>query len=72
MNPFTKNSRKEQIMEAFKVFDQDGSGKISLEELRNVMLSLGEDLTDQQLRKKLLKELINLQASRYFFNFMGS
>ena len=54
-------------MEAFKVFDQDGSGKISLEELRNVMLSLGEDLTDQQLRKKLLKELINLQASRYFF-----
>ena len=40
-------------MEAFKVFDQDGSGKISLEELRNVMLSLGEDLTDQQLRKSL-------------------
>ena len=40
-------------MEAFKVFDQDGSGKISLEELRNVMLSLGEDLTDQQLRNSL-------------------
>lgn len=34
---------------AFAVFDQDGSGTISADELRQVMKSLGEDLTDREI-----------------------
>ncbi|RMZ88738.1 hypothetical protein DV736_g4030, partial [Chaetothyriales sp. CBS 134916] len=34
---------------AFAVFDKDGSGTISADELRQVMKSLGEDLTDAEI-----------------------
>jgi len=34
---------------AFDVFDRDGSGTISADELRQVMKSLGENLTDQEI-----------------------
>lgn len=39
-----------EIREAFNVFDKDGSGKISKDELRSIMKSLGEDLTDEEVR----------------------
>lgn len=38
-----------EIREAFSVFDKDGSGKISGDELRQIMKSLGEDLTDDEV-----------------------
>lgn len=34
---------------AFDVFDKDGSGTISADELRQVMKSLGENLTDEEI-----------------------
>lgn len=39
-----------EIREAFSVFDKDGSGKISSDELRQIMKSLGEDLTEDEVR----------------------
>lgn len=39
----------EETMAAFRVFDKDGSGTISASELRAVMKSLGEDLTDAEI-----------------------
>ena len=33
-------------MEAFKVFDRDGNNFITNEELKHVMLALGEKVTD--------------------------
>ncbi|PFH47555.1 hypothetical protein AMATHDRAFT_67515 [Amanita thiersii Skay4041] len=41
------------MIEAFKVFDKDGNGKISREELQEVMSSLGEELTEQQLQSMI-------------------
>lgn len=38
---------------AFKVFDRDGSGSISSDELRLVMRQLGENLTDQEIDEML-------------------
>ena len=37
------------IQTGFNVFDADGDGQVSLEDLRSVMQSLGEQMTDDQL-----------------------
>jgi calmodulin len=44
-----------ELREAFKVFDRDGTGTISREELRAVMISLGESLTEKDI-DEMLKE----------------
>lgn len=45
----------EELKEAFKVFDKDGNGFISASELRHVMKSLGERLTDEEV-DEMIKE----------------
>ncbi|KAK8924189.1 hypothetical protein KSP39_PZI019645 [Platanthera zijinensis] len=40
---------EEELKEAFKVFDKDQNGYISAAELRNVMINLGEKLTDEEV-----------------------
>ncbi|XP_063712872.1 calmodulin-A-like [Symsagittifera roscoffensis] len=40
---------EQEIRDAFRVFDKDGSGTISAAELRTVMTTLGEKLTDEEV-----------------------
>lgn len=44
-----------ELRAAFAVFDRDGSGTISAEELRNVMKSIGENLSDAEI-DEMIKE----------------
>ena len=39
----------EELLEAFKVFDRDGNGFITSHELRNIMNSLGEYLSTEEI-----------------------
>lgn len=40
---------EQELRNAFGVFDKDNSGTISASELRQVLASLGENLTDEEL-----------------------
>ncbi|XP_053384693.1 uncharacterized protein LOC123536689 [Mercenaria mercenaria] len=48
-----KDTEEAEMIEAFKVFDRDGNGKISAAELRHVMTNLGEKLTDDEVREMI-------------------
>ena len=47
--------QKEELLEAFKVFDTNNDGFISPEELRHVMANLGENLKDDEI-DEMIKE----------------
>ena len=45
--------QRHDFYEAFKLFDKDGDGKISTEELSTVMRSLGHNPTPAELREMI-------------------
>jgi calmodulin len=55
----SKNERDEnaedEMIEAFKVFDSDGNGMISSDELRQIMDNLGEKLSKEEV-DEMVKE----------------
>merc|ERR1719299_292259 len=44
---------EEELVEAFKVFDRDGSGLINASEMRHVMSNLGEKISDEEMDEML-------------------
>lgn len=41
---------KEDLLKAFRLFDDDQTGRISLRNLRRVARELGEEMSDDELR----------------------
>jgi len=69
VNEQTVTLTEEQIAEfkdAFSLFDKDGDGLITLEELATVMRSLGQNPTDDEL-KEMIKEVDTDQSGTIDF-----
>jgi len=49
------DNAEEEMIEAFQVFDTDGNGSITADELRQIFNNLGEKLTDEEI-SDMIKE----------------
>jgi len=46
---YSDNNAEDEIREAFRVFDSDGNGFINRQELRIVMMNMGEKLNEEEI-----------------------
>ena len=50
-----ERDQEEEVIEAFKVFDADASGYITSDELRRILMDLGEDVTEEEMDALILE-----------------
>ena len=60
----------EELIEAFKVFDRDGSGMISAAELRHVMTNYGEKLTDEDVDEMIVDADVDHDGNINYVEFV--
>jgi calmodulin len=55
----TDSDTEEEIKEAFRIFDRDNDGVIEATELRHIMTTLGEKLTEEEAEEMIREADIN-------------
>merc|ERR1719262_895341 len=61
---------EEELIEAFKVFDRDGSGFISAMEMRHVMSNLGEKITDEEIDEMTREADVDAEGNFNYEDFV--
>ena len=67
--PLDPEEEKEELRDAFKTLDADGDGFLSASELRNVLTSMGEPLTDKEVDEMFRLVDINNDGKLNFAEF---
>jgi Ca2+-binding EF-hand superfamily protein len=60
----------EEYIEAFRVFDRDGSGTVNREELRHIMIALGDMVSVEELDVMLRDADVNGDGEIEYKNFV--
>ncbi|XP_072917683.1 troponin C, skeletal muscle-like [Hemitrygon akajei] len=52
-NEEAKGKYEEKLAEYFRIFDQNADGFIEWDELRNLFLAIGEDITEEEINEHM-------------------
>ena len=55
----SNNARGRELAEAFKVFDREGNGYITSQELKHVMLKVADELTEEEVDAMIKQADVN-------------
>ena len=64
------NSQRKELKDTFNVFDKNGDGKISFDELKEVLIGLGEEVTDKDVHDMIKEADLNGDGFIDFEEFM--
>ena len=67
-NKMSEKDTKEEILKAFKLFDDDDTGNITFTNLKRVAAELGENLTDEELQVCFF--LLTMKQGNHILFFM--
>jgi len=70
LSQMKKPSSEQEIIEAFKVFDREGTGMISAAELRHVMTTIGEKLTETEVDEMLREADVDSDGHINYIEFI--
>ena len=55
----SNNATERELAEAFKVFDREGNGYITSQELKHVMLKVADELTEEEVDAMIKQADVN-------------
>ncbi|XP_068241946.1 calmodulin-like [Palaemon carinicauda] len=67
---FSPADSEEEIREAFGVFDRDGNGSISATELKHVLMTMGEKLSEEEVEIMVQEADIDEEGQIFYQQFI--
>ncbi len=67
---YRETDSDEEIINAFKVFDKEGNGVISAYDLKHIMTTLGDKLTDEEVGEMIREADINGDGYIFYEDFV--
>ena len=61
---------EEEVLKAFKVFDKEGNGLININELKNIMLSMGNNWSENEINEMFAEADIDMDGYLNYEDFV--